>query len=82
MSEVLKGTHVFDVMNVEVIWTSGKRIAAVFSSLQNNIRRKAGSRIIKWKLPPDNPGERVAGIGDSGGELFSKSCCYFYVASK
>ena len=31
---------------------------------------------------PDNPGRRVAGIGDSGGELYSKSCCYFSVAGE
>ena len=32
------------------------------------------------KVLPDNPGGLVAGMRDSGGELFSKSCCYFYVA--
>ena len=58
----------------EVIWTSDKRIAAVFISLRNNIRRKAGYQIWKWalliELPPDNPDGQVAGM-DSGGELFS-----------
>ena len=34
------------------------------------------------ELPPDNPGGRVAVMGDSGGELFSKICCYFYVAGE
>ena len=33
-------------------------------------------------LPPHNPGGRITGMGDSGGELFSKRCCYFYVASE
>ena len=33
-------------------------------------------------LPPGNPGGRVAGMGDIEGELFSKSCCYFYVAAE
>ena len=32
------------------------------------------------ELSPDNPGRRVVGMGDSGGEQLSKSCCYFYVA--
>ena len=32
------------------------------------------------ELPPDNPGVQVVGMGNSGGELFNKSCCYFYVA--
>ena len=72
------------MMSGKVIWTSGKRIAAVFNSLQNNIRRKVGYQIIKWtflmELPPDNPGGWVAGMRDSEGGLFSKSCCYFYVA--
>ena len=37
MTEVLKsyGAQVFEVMNGNVIWTSGKRIAAVFNSLRN-----------------------------------------------
>ena len=34
------------------------------------------------ELPLDNPDGRVASMGDSGGELFSKSPCYFYVASE
>ena len=34
------------------------------------------------KLPPENPDGRVAGMEDSGAELFSKSCCYFYVAGE
>ena len=52
MSEVLKswGAHVFEAMNGEVIWTSGKTIASVFNSLRNNIRGAAGYRIIKWKV--------------------------------
>ena len=69
------------MMNSEVIWTSVKRIAAVFNNLGNDIRREVGYRIIKWtllmELPADISGGRLAGMGDSGGELFSKSCCYF-----
>ena len=38
---------------------------------------------MKWallmELSPDNPGGWVAGMGGSGGELFNKSCSYFYV---
>ena len=34
------------------------------------------------KVLPDNPGGLVAGMRDSGGELFSKSCCYLYVAGE
>ena len=59
-------------MNGEVIWTSGKRITAVFNRMRNNIRREAGSQIIKWTIL----------MGDNGGELFSKSYCYFYVAGE
>ena len=73
-------------MNSEVIWTSVKRIAAVFNNLGNDIRREVGYRIIKWtllmELPPVNPGGRVTGMGDNGGELFKKSCCNFYVAGE
>ena len=44
-------------MNGKVIWTNGKRIAAVFDSLRNNIRTEAGYLTIKChkQLPPDNP---------------------------
>ena len=35
---------------------------------------------LKCVNPPDDPGGRVTGMRDSGGELFRKSCCYFYVA--
>ena len=76
------------MMNGKVIWTSDKRIASVFNSLQNNFRRAAGYQMIKWILlmtfPSDNPGAggRVAGMGDNGGELFSKSCCYFCIAGE
>ena len=63
-----------------------KRIAAVFNSLRNNIRREAGYRIIKrtlFKVPPlDNLGGRVAGKWDRGGELFSITCYYFSVEFK
>ena len=42
-----------------------------------NIWREAGYRTIKQTLrkeiPLDNSGGQVAGIGDRGGELFSKS---------
>ena len=31
-------------------------------------------------LPPDNPGGWVTGMGDRGGELYSKN--YFYVAGE
>ena len=34
------------------------------------------------ELSLENPGRQVTGMGDSGGELFSKSCCYFYVAAE
>ena len=34
------------------------------------------------EFSPDNPGARVTGMRDSGGELFRKSCCYFYVADE
>ena len=54
-------------MYVEVIWFSGMKIAVAYNSLQNNI---------------ENLGRRVAGMGDSGGELFSKSCCYFSIAGE
>ena len=51
----------------EVIWTSGKRIVAIFISQHNIIRREVGYRIIKWtllmELSPDNPGGWVAGMG-------------------
>ena len=42
VGEVLKsqGAQIFEVMNSEVICTSGKRNATVFNSLSNNIRRK------------------------------------------
>ena len=69
------GAQVFEVKNGKVFWTSGKRIAAVFNCLRNNIRRETGYRIIKWihmDLPPDNPAGRVAGMGDTRGELFRK----------
>ena len=74
------------MMNGEAIGSSDKRIAAVFNSLLNNIRRKDGYGTIKRTLieefPLDNPGGWVAGIGDGGSELFSKSCCYFSVAGE
>ena len=45
----------------EVIWSSGKRIATVFNSLRNNIRREAGYQIIMRTLLKepqlDNPGD-------------------------
>ena len=44
-------------MNGKVIWTSGRKIPAVFDSLRNNIRREEGYGITKWtlleELPPD-----------------------------
>ena len=50
------------MMNGEVI---GKRISAVFNSLQNNVRRETGYQIIKWALlidlSPVNPGGLVGG---------------------
>ena len=65
----------------EVIWSSGKRIATVFNSLRNIIMRETGYRIIKrtfLKEPPlDNPGGRVAGMGNWTGKLFNKSRSYF-----
>ena len=81
--EVL-GAQIFEVMNGEVILTSDKKIVALFNSLRNNIRRGAGYRIINltllMELPPDNPVGWVSSMGDSGGDLLSKSCCYFYIA--
>ena len=63
------GVQIFEVMNGKAIWTSTIRIAAVFNDLRNHIRREVGCLIIKWtllkKLPPDNPDERVAGVGDN-----------------
>ena len=59
-------------MNGDVIWTSGKRIVAVFDSLRNNIKREAGYRINYQVNTPYR----------AGGELFSKSYCSFYVAKK
>ena len=44
-------------------------------------KNKSLGNVLK-DLPLDNPGRWVAGIGDRGGELFSKSCCYFYVAGE
>ena len=46
----LKVNQAFEVMNSEVIWTSGKIISAVFNSLQNNNGRAARYRIIKSTL--------------------------------
>ena len=48
VGEVLKsyGAKIFEVMNVEVNWTSGKRIATVFNSLRNSIRREGGYQTI------------------------------------
>ena len=73
-------------MNGKFIWTSGMEIVAVFNSLRNNIRREVVYRIFKWtllmELLSDNPGGRVPRIGNIGGELFSKSCFYFYLASE
>ena len=31
------------------------------------------------RVQPDNPGERLAGMGNSGCELLSKNCFYFSV---
>ena len=64
----------------EVIWYSGKRIAAVFNSLRNNIKREAGYQSIKWtllmKLMLDFPGGWVAGVGDSEGEISENRMFY------
>ena len=50
------------------------------------MKRKAGYRVIKltllMKLPPENPGGRVADMRDSGGELFCKSFCCFDIAGE
>ena len=74
----------FKVMNDKVIQTSGKRIAAIFNSLRNNIRREVGYWIIKLTLHMEfrleNPRGPVAGIGDKWGELFSKR--YFSFADE
>ena len=52
----------------EAIWSCGKRIAAVFNSLRNNIRKEVEYQIIKWtllkELPLHNPGGRVTGMED------------------
>ena len=49
------------MINDEVIWTSGKKIAAVLNTLRNNIRREAGYQIIMRTLLKepqlDNPGD-------------------------
>jgi len=34
------------------------------------------------KFPLGNPGGRVTGMGNRGGELFSKNYCYFSVAGE
>ena len=34
------------------------------------------------EFPPDNPGGLVGGMGDSRGELFSKSYCYFNIVGE
>ena len=77
------------MMYGEVIWSSGKRIAAGFNSLRNNIRREAEYLIIKRTLLEnlllENPGGRVAGSDlppERGSDLFNKSCCYFSVAGE
>ena len=86
MSEVLntQAAKVFEVMYGESMRFSGKRIVAVSNSLGNNIRGEVGYRIIKRTILEEtslnNPGRRVAGIGDSKGELLSKGSCYFFVA--
>ena len=72
MGEVYKskGAQVFEVMNGKIIWP----------------RREAGNQTIKRTLhkdvPHDNPDAPVTGMGDRGGELFSKSCCYLSVAGE
>ena len=75
---------VFEVMNGEAIRFSNKKIAVILNSLGNNIMGEVRNRIIKWTFhmepPLDNLGGQVAGMGDRGGELFSKCCCYFFVA--
>ena len=40
------------MVNGEVIWTSSKKIATIYNSLRNNIRREVGYRIIKLTLFP------------------------------
>ena len=70
----------------EVIWSSDIKIASVFNNLWNSIRGEARYQIIKrtvLKKPPfENPGGRVVGMDNRGGELLSKSCYYFSVASE
>ena len=70
----------------EAIRSSGKRIAAAFNSLRNNSSREAEYRIFKstflTEFPLDNPGGRVTGMEGRRGELFSRNCCYFYVAGE
>ena len=65
----------------EAFWSSGKRIAAAFNSLRNNIRREAGYRIIKRilleKFPTENPGGRVAGMGDGEVKCFAEAVAIF-----
>ena len=66
------------MMNGKVIWTSVKRIADVMNFLSEKYyQERSGIPHYQVELPPDNPDGRVAGMGDSGGELFTKSCCYF-----
>ena len=60
--------------------TAATELPLILNSLRNNIRGEAGHRIIKRKeLLLDNPGGRVAGMGDRGGELLSKICVYLFV---
>ena len=71
MDDVLQslGAQIFEVINSKAIWTSAIRITAVLNSLRNHIRSETLCRIIKWtllkELPLDNPGGRVAGVGDN-----------------
>ena len=64
----------------ETIWSSGKRITAIFNSHRNNIRREAEYRIIKRTLLKELTIELT--MGDRESKLFNKSCCYFSVASE
>ena len=46
------------------------------------VRNRFVKRTLLEELYLDNPGGRVADMGDGRGELLSKSCCYFFVPSE
>ena len=70
------------MMNGKILWTSGKRISAVSKSAKQYQKRNGIKNYqvnTPYRASTDNPAGRATGMGYSGNELFSKSCCYFYV---